>query len=73
MFSQSEKIHLSKVIEDELLKLNHPEMPTSNPEFTLLVVGKEPWSYARIEPNHHFNEKAPGVNKWNEIARDVLI
>lgn len=73
MFSQQEKTDLAMKIEAELLKLSHPEMPTEKPEFCLLVKGKESWSYARIVPNHHFNESNPPGNKlWNEVARDVL-
>lgn len=73
MFSQSEKSHLAAAIEAELLKLKHPEMPDDKPEFILLVVGKEKWSYAKIEPNWKFGPgNLPGVNPWNENIRDIL-
>ena len=72
MFSMKEKQYLSEEIEKLLLGLNHPEMPKSKPEFKLHVDGKESWSWADIEPNHHFENKSPGINPFNEIARKIL-
>lgn len=73
MFSSKEKQHIASKIENILLSIDHPEMPKEKPEFTLFVKGKESWSYAQIEPNWKFNEyKKPGVNFWNEIAREVM-
>ena len=73
MFSVKEKQHLATVIERALLDLQHPEMPTERPVFVLNVAGKEPWSYAEIKPNWSFSvENPPGINPWNEHARDVM-
>ena len=72
MFSMEEKKFLSAEIEKLLLGLNHPEMPKTKPEFKLHVDGAESWSWADIEPNHHFENKKPGVNGWNEIARKAM-
>lgn len=73
MFSMSEKQHLASVIEKALLDLKHPEMPSERPVFQLRVNGKETWSYAEILPNWTFSRaNPPGVNSWNERARNVL-
>jgi len=72
MFSKNEKIYLAGEIEKLLLGLHHPEMPSMKPEFLLHVDGKESWSWADIEPNHHFENKEPGINKFNEISRDLF-
>lgn len=72
MFSKEEKAWLASEIEKLLLKLDHPEMPKENPAFELNVKGKESWSWAVIEPNWRFADRAPGVNQWNEVARDVM-
>ncbi len=66
MFSMQQKIKISEEIEKLLLSFNHPEMPKEKPEFKLHIDGKEDWSWADIEPNHHFKDKSPGVNPWNE-------
>ena len=57
MFSMEEKKFLSTKIEKLLLGLNHPEMPKIRPEFKLHVDGAESWSWADIEPNHHFEKQ----------------
>jgi len=72
MFSMNEKKIIASVIEQTLLTLNHPEMPKEKPEFTLHVKGKDTWSWADIEPNHHYGAKNTNPNPWNEVARDVL-
>ena len=73
MFSMKEKQYIAAEIEKLLLSLNHPEMPKDHPGFVLNVVGKEEWSWAEIKPNWIFDEKnKPGVNPWNEMARNVL-
>jgi hypothetical protein len=72
MFSMAEKRHIAEVIEKILLDLKHPEMPTERPLFRLNVQGKECWSWAEIEPNWTFDKGSLQVNKWNEVARDVL-
>ncbi len=72
MFSVQEKQEIAKKIEDILLGLNHPEMPDEKPKFKLHVDGKEPWSWADIEPNWVFGDgKEMGVNPFNEITKDL--
>lgn len=73
MFSLNEKRHIASKIEEILLGLRHPEMPTDRPQFRLHVDGKESWSWADIEPNWTFDDKnPPGVNPWNEVAREAM-
>ncbi len=73
MFSMEEKKKIAEAVEKLLLELDHPEMPKEKPLFKLLVSGKEGWSYADIRPNWTFNEDhKPGVNPWNENAREIL-
>jgi len=73
MFSLKEKQYIAEEIEKLLLSLKHPEMPTEKPVFHLHVGGKESWSWADIKPNWTFtSENPPGVNVFNEIARDIL-
>jgi hypothetical protein len=73
MFSLQEKQLIAAAVEKVLLDLKHPEMPEEKPAFTLIVPGKEAWSYAIIKPNWTFDEKnKPEINPWNEVARDVM-
>lgn len=72
MFSKQQKIEIAKAVEWILLSFNHPEMPKEKPEFRLHVAGKESWSWADIEPNWHFEGKAPGVNPWSEAVGDAM-
>jgi len=72
MFSIAEKQHIAAEIEKLLLSLNHPEMPVERPKFSLHVDDKESLSWADIAPNWTFKTKAPGVNPWNEKAREVM-
>jgi len=69
MFSKKEKIKIANEIEQLLLSFNHPEMPAEKPNFKLHVVGAESWSWADIEPNWKYENSDPGINPWNEIAR----
>ena len=72
MFSTSEKKQIADKIEKLLLKLNHPEMPKTKPEFSLHIDGKESWNWADIKPNWTFIEdNIPGVNQFNEDSRDL--
>jgi len=67
MFSLSQKQKLAEGVEKLLLDIGHPEMPTARPQFTLNVVGKEPWSWAEIHPNWTFDEtNTPNINPHNE-------
>jgi len=63
MFTSKEKQHLAEVLEKELLKLNHPEMPKDKPVFRLHVDGKESWSWADIEPNWKYNKDNEVITK----------
>lgn len=67
MFSSNQKKLIAQKIEELLLSCNHPEMPKEKPEFFLHVKGKESWSWADIEPNHHFDERSPEINLFNEL------
>jgi hypothetical protein len=72
MFSMKEKQYIAAQVEKLLLGLEHPEMPTEKPVFTLRVEGKEDWSWAEIKPNWTFSiDNPPGVNPFNEISRDL--
>ena len=73
MFSMDEKVQIANAVEKVLLELNHPEMPKDKPMFNLHVDGKESWSWADIKPNWTFNDKLPGLNPWNEVAREVMV
>ncbi len=67
MFSIKQKQHIAKVIEEALLKLDHPEMPKERPVFKIHIWGKEPWSWADIEPNWIYGDgQTPGINPHNE-------
>lgn len=69
----TEKQKIADVIEKVLIEINHPEMPTEKPYFILHVEGKEPWSWADIQPNWTFTkEKPPTTTGWNEHAREIL-
>lgn len=74
MFSVKEKQHIAREIEKLLLDLNHPEMPTEKPNFTLHVDGKESWSWADIKPNWIYQDgiEKIGVNPFNEISRNLF-
>lgn len=72
MFSASEKRAIAAKVEELLLALKHPEMPTSRPSFRLHVDGAESWSWADIEPNWKFEKEGPETSSWNETARDAL-
>jgi len=73
MFSVKEKQEIAQLIEDHLIKLNHPEMPKERPSFNLHVRGAESWSWAEITPNWKYSkENPPDINPWNEKAREAL-
>lgn len=72
MFSKAEKQVIADRIEKLLLSMDHPEMPKEKVSFTLHVDGKEAWSWADIEPNWKYKDKEPGVNPWNEVAREEI-
>ena len=73
MFSVKEKQYIASAIEKILLELKHPEMPKEKPNFKLHVDGVGQMSWADIEPNWKFGpDNPPGINPFNEIARDIL-
>lgn len=74
MFSIKEKQLIAKVVEDILLYLKHPEMPTEKLKFKLHIDGKEAWSFADIEPNWIYKDgkKSIGTNPWNEVSRVIM-
>lgn len=67
MFSVKQKQKIAAVVEECLLEIDHPEMPTSRPKFSLHVDGKKSWSWADIEPNWTYEDKEPSVNPHNEL------
>jgi len=70
MFSIEEKRKISEAVEKLLLEIDHPEMPKEKPKFRLHVDGKEPWSWADIEPNWIYCDKnKPTTTNWNENSR----
>ena len=70
MFSAEQKKQISEKIEKILLDVGHPEMPLERPDFELHVVGKDSWSWAKIEPNWKFKDREPSINPHNE-AQDI--
>ncbi len=73
MFSLDEKQKIAAAVENILLELKHPEMPTEKPMFSLHVDGKRSWSWADIKPNWTFDENnKPEINQWNESVRNII-
>jgi hypothetical protein len=71
MFSLKQKQEIARKVEDLLLAIGHPEMPTEKADFTLNVSGKEGWSWAIIRPNWTFDKaNPPGVNPHNEAQAE---
>ena len=70
MFSVQQKMEIAKKVEEVILSFNHPEMPKEKPEFKLHIDGKEDWSWADIEPNWKYADKAPSVNPHNEAQAE---
>lgn len=64
MFSVEEKRNISNSVQKILRDTNHPELPEGEIQFELIVLGKENWSYAKIENNGAVLQ--PAVNPWNE-------
>lgn len=65
MFSVRQKRGIAEAVQRILRETNHPELPTAEIQFTLLVSGAESWSWAHIVNNGAVGD--PGVNPWNEI------
>ena len=73
MFSVAEKRWIAERVEELLLGLRHPEMPSERPFFRLHVEGKEGWSWANIGPNwQHDDSELQNVNPWNKRAREIM-
>ena len=74
MFSVTEKQKIAKAVEKVLMEMDHPEMPKEKPNFKLHVKGKEPWSWADIQPNWFWEDqgKPENPNEWDEHAREIL-
>ena len=68
MFSVEQKQKIAAAVEEVVLSFGHPEMPTEKPKFNLIVLGKEDWMFAEIQPNWEFDEaNPPRVNPHNEM------
>ena len=64
MFSVRQKREISEAVQKILRETNHPELPDSEIQFELHVIGAESWSWARIRNNGEI--KNPSVNPHNE-------
>ena len=67
MFSIKQKRMIADAIQKILRDTNHPELPDSEIEFVLRVVGKEPWSFATIKNNGVVINPEKNANPWNEL------
>ena len=64
MFSVKQKRAISSVVQAALRETDHPELPVSEIQFALHVVGAQGWSWADIRNNGAI--ESPSVNPWNE-------
>lgn len=64
MFSVQQKREISEAVQKILRDTNHPELPATEIQFQLNVLGAESWSWAIIKNNGVI--KNPDVNPWNE-------
>jgi hypothetical protein len=64
MFSIRQKREISEAIQKILKDTEHPELPKDEIKFELLVLGAEPWSWAKILNNSAVLK--PTINPWNE-------
>jgi len=64
MFSVQQKREISEAVQKILRDTNHPELPTTEIQFQLNVLGAESWSWAIIKNNGAIRN--PDVNPWNE-------
>ena len=69
MFSVRQKREIADAVQKILKATNHPELPSGEVQFRLMVNGAEPWSWADIYNNGAITN--PGVNPYNE-AQDPL-
>lgn len=64
MFSVRQKREIADKVQAILRETNHPELPSGEIQFRLLVEGREAWSYSDIRNNGAI--KNPSVNPHNE-------
>lgn len=64
MFSVQQKREIADKVQTILRETKHPELPDSEIQFQLHVVGAEDWSWADIENNGSVPN--PSVNFHNE-------
>ncbi len=67
MFSVRQKQEIAEAVQAILRNTEHPELPEGEISFKLHVDGAESWSWADIENNGVYKDKAPSVNEWNEL------
>lgn len=51
MFSVEQKRHIAEAVQQVLRATGHPELPSTEIQFTLQVQGSESWSWAVIKNN----------------------
>ena len=64
MFSVREKKEISERIQEILRQTGHPELPSTEIQFTLHVAGAQEWSWADIRNNGAVTN--PSINPHNE-------
>ena len=70
MFSVDQKRQISEKVQQVLRETKHPELPESEIQFSLHVVGADSWAWADICNNGAVLN--PGVNPHNEIVADKM-
>ncbi len=66
MFSIRQKREIATQVQQILRATKHPELPESEIQFRLYVVGAESWSWADIRNNGAVS--SPDVNPHNEAT-----
>ena len=69
MFSVRQKREIADAVQKILRATNHPELPSGEIQFRLMVNGAESWSWADIHNSGAIT--TPGFNPHNE-AQDPL-
>ena len=68
MFSDQKKHEISEAVQKILRDTNHPELPKTEIQFQLNVLGAEPWSWAIIKNNGSINPPdVRGLEATNDI------
>lgn len=65
MFSVKQKREIADKVQQILRETNHPELPQTEIQFELHVLGATPMSWAQISNNGVVVK--PTVNPWNEV------